>query len=144
MDRIGDHEDELWDEQDGFFYDVLRLPDGRATRLKVRSLVGLLSLGASVTITREMTENLPVFMERVRSFHQHQPEIITDADSITTPGLDGRRLLSILSETNCGVCLLRLLDESEFLSPYGIRSLSQFHREHPYEFTLDGQTYRWI
>jgi len=142
MDRIGDHLDELWDEEDGFFYDVLRLPDGHSTRLKVRSLVGLLSLMAVAVFPSEAFEKLPRFREKSEQFIMRHPELMNNIHLATQPGVRGRLMLSILNEHKLRRVLSRMLDESEFLSDYGIRSLSRYHLEHPYFFYHAGQEYK--
>ena len=142
MDRIGDQRDEMWDETDGFFYDVLRLPDGSATRLKVRSMVGLLSLCASTIFEADILTEHPRFMELIKLFSERHPEVV--AQVAPTPdgyiGYGGRRLLSPLSKKRLQSVLSYMLDENEFLSPYGIRSLSRYHQEHPFVFSAGGQT----
>ncbi|TVP67399.1 MAG: glucosidase [Leptolyngbya sp. LCM1.Bin17] len=142
MDRIGDHQDELWDEADGFFYDVLRLPDGNATRLKVRSLVGLLSLMAVAVFPREAFDELPRLRERVTLFIDRHPELCGNVHLPIKQGIKHRLMLSILDETKLRRVLSRMLDESEFLSDYGIRSLSRYHLENPYVFYHQGQEYK--
>ncbi|NMF84901.1 glucosidase [Nodosilinea sp. P-1105] len=142
MDRIGDHQDELWDETDGFFYDVLRLPDGNATRLKVRSLVGLLSLMAVAVFPREAFDELPRLRERVTLFIDRHPELCGNVHLPIKQGIKHRLMLSILDETKLRRVLARMLDESEFLSDYGIRSLSRYHLENPYVFYHQGQEYK--
>lgn len=142
MDRVGDNEDELWDEQDGFFYDLLRFPDGSATRLKVRSLVGLLSLCASIVVEREMLENLPKFLKRVQWFNSHRSELTVNIRNLTNPGQQNRYMLAILNEDKLRRVLTRMLNEDEFLSQYGIRSLSRDHADNPYLFQFGGETYR--
>lgn len=127
MDRIGDHQDELWDEEDGFFYDVLRLPNGNSTRLKVRSLVGLLSLMAVAVFPREAFEKLPRLKERAQLFIMRHPELTQNTHLPIKPGERNRLMLSILNEDKLRRVLSRMLDESEFLSDYGIRSLSRHH-----------------
>ena len=140
MDRMGEHDDEMWDEEDGFFYDLLRFPDGSATRLKVRSMVGLLSLCASTIFPHEAIEKLPKFRERAVWFTQNHPELTAN---IVSPAVrNGKHLLSLLDESKLRKVLARLLDEDEFLSPYGIRSLSRYHLEHPYVFNVDGQAFQ--
>ncbi|MCB0015561.1 MAG: hypothetical protein KDE34_26785, partial [Anaerolineales bacterium] len=132
----------LWDEEDGFFYDVLRFPDGHGTRLKVRSLVGLLSLAVSSTITSEMPEKLPDFMQRVQWFNEHRPEMTAKITGLHAPGIGGRRLLAILDESKLRQVLAYMLDETEFLSDYGIRALSRYHLDHPYIFKTNWGDYR--
>ncbi|MBW4698699.1 MAG: glucosidase [Aphanocapsa lilacina HA4352-LM1] len=142
MDRIGENRDEMWDEQDGFFYDVLRLPDGNAFRLKVRSMVGLLPLCASTVIPKEMIENCPRFLEAVNKFIRRHPELAANIAPPTKQGVGGRYLLSPLNEEKLRRVLAKMLDESEFLSDYGIRALSRHHLEHPYIFSVGNSAYR--
>jgi len=142
MDRAGVHQDELWDEEDGFFYDVLRLPDGGATRIKVRSLVGLLPLCAAIVIPQELLDRFPRGTEHARRILNRNADLVANMASMTKPGVAGRRLLAIMNEDKLRRVLARMLDESRFLSPYGIRSLSRHHLEHPYVFTVHGQEYR--
>jgi hypothetical protein len=142
MDRIGDNQDELWDEEDGFFYDILRLPDGSATRLKVRSMVGLLPLMAVSVFPGEVFEKLPKFRERALNFLERYPELTAGTHLPNVPGYNGRLMLSIVNETKLRRILSKMLDETEFLSPYGIRALSRYHLEHPYVFYHAGQEYK--
>jgi len=139
MDRIGEYNDELWDEEDGFFYDVLRLPDGRSTRLKVRSLVGLLSLMAVAVFPADCFDKLPRFRAEATTFLSRHPELTHNIHLANQPGVRGRFMLAILNEDKLRRVLSRMLDESEFLSDYGIRSLSRYHLEHPYSFYHSGQ-----
>lgn len=132
----------MWDEDDGFFYDVLQLPDGQARRLKVRSMVGLLPLCAVAVFEDRFREAFPGEMKRFEGFIQARPELksfIHDPDKV---GCKGRRLGAILDETKLRRVLTKMLDENEFLSDYGIRALSRFHAAHPYIFNLGGQDYR--
>ena len=143
MDRIGEHNDEMWDEADGFFYDVLRLPDGSAMRLKVRSMVGLLPLCASTVFESETVTRHPRLMELIALFGERYPEVVAKV-APTTEGYAGqrdRRLLSPLSRERLERVLGYLLDEDEFLGPYGIRSLSRYHLDHPFELHIGGQDY---
>jgi len=144
MDRRGEHHDEMWDEQDGFFYDLLRLPDGQAMRLKVRSMVGLLPLCASTVVEGDFVTRYPRLVELIGLFRKRHPELIshvapTDAGFI---GLKERRLLSILNKKKLERVLAYVLDENEFLGPYGIRSLSRYHLEHPFVFHVGGQEFK--
>jgi hypothetical protein len=132
----------MWDEQDGFFYDVLRLPDGRAERLKVRSMVGLLPLCAVTVFDGKVLERHPDLRERFRKFLEARPELTAFIHDPTRLGQGGRRLAAVLKESNLRRVLARLLDEEEFLSPYGIRALSRYHAEHPYMFRVGDQEYR--
>ena len=134
MDRVGEHEDEMWDEEDGFFYDVLRLPDGSAQRLKVRSLVGLLPMCAVTVYPEEALTKLPTFIERAGAFNRKRPHLLENINPPGKAGVGGKRMLSILNERNLRRVLAYLLDENEFLSDYGIRSISKYHHEHPYIF----------
>jgi hypothetical protein len=142
MDRVGEHQDELWDEEDGFYYDVLRLPDGSATRIKVRSMVGLLPICAATVIYPETLKKFPRFREQAVSFYRRHRKILRNIAPPDQPGVEGRRLLSPINEEKLRRILTRMLDEERFLSPYGIRSLSRWHLENPYIFTVGGQEYR--
>jgi hypothetical protein len=132
---------EMWDEEDGFFYDVLRTPDGRGTRLKVQSMVGLLPLCASTTILVRVRDRMPEIGERARWFLQHRPQLAKNIHDPAKPGFNGRHLLAIVGEDRLRRVLAHMLDENEFLSPYGIRSLSAKHRQHPYHFRVGNQDY---
>ena len=141
MDRVGDNEDEMWDEEDGFFYDVLRLPDGQATRLKVRSLVGLLPLCAVTVYPEEALTKLPKFIERASAFNRKRPHLLANINPPGKPGAGGKRMLSILNEEKLRRVLAYMLDPKEFLSDYGIRSISRYHHEHPYVFRADNEEF---
>ncbi|WP_326627519.1 hypothetical protein OIE67_32220 [Nonomuraea fuscirosea] len=141
-DRIGEVKEEMWDEADGFFYDVLRLPGGEAVRLKVRSLVGLLPLCATTVFTPRPDESDARLYHRVREFARRHPDLAAGMSAADRPGVGGRRMLSLLDERKLRRVLARMLDEEEFLSPYGIRSLSRHHAAHPYTFHVDGREYR--
>jgi hypothetical protein len=132
----------MWDEEDGFFYDVLRTPDGRAERLKVRSMVGLLPLCAVTVFEGKVFAKYPDSRERLARFLEARPEILGTIHDTTRPGAGGRMMTSILDEKKLRRVLARMLDENEFLSDYGIRALSRFHAEHPYVFKAGGQEYR--
>jgi hypothetical protein len=131
----------MWDEEDGFFYDVLRLPDGTSERLKVRSLVGLLPLFAVTAFDGEVIRKYPKYGELMRDFLLDRPELREFIHDPLLTGKDGLRLASIVDERKLRRVLARMLDENEFLSPHGIRSLSRYHREHPYVFHAGGQDY---
>ncbi|WP_338038099.1 MGH1-like glycoside hydrolase domain-containing protein [Neosynechococcus sphagnicola] len=142
MDRLGDHQDEMWDETDGFFYDVLRLPNGTAMRLKVRSMVGLLPLAAVSIFEAEDLAKLPNFRKRAVAFWNRHPELTTNMHLPNIPSASGQYMLSVFNEQKLRRVLARMLDETEFLSPYGIRSLSRYHRDHPFVFHHGGQEFR--
>jgi hypothetical protein len=144
MDRGGEHKDDMWDEQDGFFYDLLRLPDGKTTRLKIRSLVGLLPLCASTVFEAHSLTRFPKLVELVAQFRKRYPELIAHVAPIDTGfiGYKERRLLSILNRRKLERVLRYMLDENEFLGPHGIRSLSLYHLEHPYLIQVGGQEYK--
>jgi len=141
MDRIGDNEDELWDEEDGFYYDVLRLPNGGAMRLKLQSMVGLIPLFAVAIFEREVLERLPAFAARVAHFVEQNGELLANIADVTRPGVAGRRLLSPVNDKKLRRILARVLDEPEFLSDYGIRALSRRYAEDPYVFSIAGNAY---
>ncbi|HEY7171138.1 MAG TPA: hypothetical protein VH417_09855 [Vicinamibacterales bacterium] len=141
MDRAGIHEDELWDEEDGFFYDVLRLPDGSVQRVKTRSLVGLLPLCATAVLPAEIKSRYPDFTNRLENFLSRHSAILRNVHPPDVPGVEGRRLLAICDERKLRRILTRMLDEERFLSPFGIRSLSKWHEQHPYAFDVQGQRY---
>jgi hypothetical protein len=132
----------MWDEEDGFFYDVLRLPDGHAQRLKVRSMVGLLPLCAATVFEGKLAGRYPEINERFTRFLQARPELVSAIHDPRKTGVAGRRLSSILDEHKLRRVLAKMLDESEFLSPFGIRSLSRYHADHPYVIQAGGQEYR--
>jgi hypothetical protein len=131
----------MWDEEDGFFYDVLRLPDGRSQRLKVRSMVGLLPLCAVTVFEGELIAKYPELAARLRAFLEARPELTAFIHDPVKPGQGGRRLCSVLNETKLRRVLEKVLDENEFLSPYGLRSISRYHAVHPYVFHLGDQDY---
>jgi hypothetical protein len=132
----------MWDEEDGFFYDVLRLPDGQAQRLKVRSMVGLLPLCAVTVFDGEVLKKYPEMAHRLRKFLEARPELRALIHDPGKQGYAGRRLASILDETRLRRVLASMLNEKDFLSPYGIRSLCLCHAEHPFVFHVGNQEYR--
>ncbi len=142
MDSPGHHHDEMWDEEDGFFYDLLRLPDGHAMRLKVRSLVGLLPLCAATVFDPAVAKTGPRFVERVKTFLTRHPDVASTVAPPDRKGVNGRRLLAVMGEDKLRRVLSRMLDENEFLGPYGIRSISKHHRDKPYELAVDSQLWR--
>ncbi len=136
--------DGLWDEEDGFYYDLLRLPDGTSTRLKVRSMVGLLPLCATTVIEKSQRETVINATQFFRERLAHMPELLSTIHP-TGPGHFGvnqRGIMALVSPERLRRILARMLDENEFLSPYGIRALSRYHLDHPYVIHFGGQEYR--
>lgn len=137
MNNIGDAKIELWNREDGFFYDVLHLPDGKTFPMKVRSMVGLIPLFAVETLDSELIDQLPRFKHRMQWFIENRPDFSLH---IETRSHDGgvRRFLSLVNRHRLTKVLRYLLDEEEFLSPHGVRALSRYHRDHPYVFSMMG------
>jgi hypothetical protein len=131
----------MWDDEDGFFYDVLRTPGGGAQRLKVQSMVGLLPLCATTVLTGKARQHLPEITERARWFIEHRASLLENMHDPRKTGVHGRVLLAVVSEDRLRRVLAHMLDESEFLSQYGIRSLSAKHGPHPYHFQTGGQDF---
>jgi hypothetical protein len=136
-DRVG-----LWNEEDGFFYDVLKLPDSAQFPMKIRSMVGLIPLFAVETLEPEVLDRLPDFKRRLEWFIDNRPDLTENLASMRTEGRGERRLLSIADPGQLRRILKYMLDEHEFLSPYGVRALSQIHRENPYVLNVDGTEHR--
>jgi hypothetical protein len=134
----------MWDEEDGFYYDVLRLPDGSASRLKVRSMVGLLPLCATTVIEPWQRDLVPGVTKILRERLRHMPELRESihATGAGHLGYAERGIAALVNTERLRRILSRMLDENEFLSPYGIRALSRYHAEHPYVFNVGGQDYR--
>jgi hypothetical protein len=141
MDRMGINEDELYDEADGFYYDVLRLPGGHCSRLKVRSLLGLLPIAASLVVSDAEFRRLPYFEKRSRWLASRYPEVTCNLTDVDKAGYLGNRMLSVITPEKLQRILRRMLDPSEFLSDYGIRSLSKSYQQHPYSIVLQDQTF---
>jgi hypothetical protein len=142
MNRMG--QDGMWDDEDGFYYDILRLPDGSAQRLKVRSMVGLLPLCAVTVVEEWQREKVPRAVDTFLRRLKHMPEL-TESIHATGAGHLGfanRGILALVNPERLRRILTRMLDENEFLSPYGIRALSRYHLEHPYIFRVNGEEHR--
>jgi hypothetical protein len=142
MNTIAEDGGGLWDEEDGFFYDVLHLPDGSRHPLKIRSMVGLIPLFAVETLDAEALDRLPAFKRRLEWFIEHRPDLTQHVASMKTRGSVNRRLLAVVWPHRLRRVLKVLLDESEFLSPYGIRSLSRRHLAEPYTLSVNGSVHR--
>jgi hypothetical protein len=139
--HLGEEGINLWDDADGFYYDVLH-SDGTAYPLKVRSMVGLVPLFAVETLEPEIVDKLPGFKRRMQWFIDNHPEFREHVEMASRPGAGTRRLLSIVAREQLPRVLRFMLDEAEFLSPYGVRALSRHHRDHPYVLHLDGIEHR--
>jgi hypothetical protein len=131
----------LWDERDAFYYDVLRAPGQDPTLLRIRSIVGLLPIVAAEIVPNDLFERFPEFRARVDWFVQHRPELARLVANWREPNANGDRLLAILRRRRLNALLTRMLDETEFLSPHGVRSVSRYHLDHPYEIGLAAQTF---
>ena len=132
---------DLWDEKDGFFYDILRLPDGTHLPLRVRSVVGLIPLFAVLTIDLDVLEALPEFRKRLEWFLKNRPRLCQNVACMQTTGKESRRLLSIVDRDQLKRILVRMLDKNEFLSDHGIRALSKHHAKDPFIYEVNGQVY---
>jgi hypothetical protein len=142
IDPIGDRPDQMWDPEDGFFYDVLRLPDGRGVRLAVRSLVGLLPLCATTVFEPGVLAKFPRLRAAVASHLERNRDLLVNVADPLKPGVHGRYLLSLVNEDKLRRILGHMLDEARFLGPHGIRSISRWHLDHPYSFWVDGHEYK--
>jgi hypothetical protein len=142
MNHIGEDEASLWDETDGFFYDMLHLPNGERFLLKVRSMVGLIPLFAVETIEPEMLNVLPNFKQRLEWFINNRPDLRQNVACMERKGMGARRLMAIASQDKLRLILQKMLDETEFFSEYGIRAVSKFHQNHPYTFNVNSSQFR--
>jgi len=141
MDRVGLNADELWDEEDGFFYDLLHLPNGEIMRLKTRSMVGLLPVIACTNIEEAVLDRVPRLRERMEWYQTNHPEFAQTITNGTLNSSGDRRCFSVLTEYKLRRILQRMLDETRFLSDYGIRALSRYHKDNPFVFTYSNTTY---
>ncbi len=142
MNNLGGHGIALWDEEDGFYYDVLHLPNDSHHFLKVRSMVGLIPLFAVETLEPEQLDQLPGFTRRMQWFLNNVPHVPHHIEMTQCSACGVRRLLSIVSRRKLVRILRYMLDEAEFLSPHGVRALSKYHGDHPYVLSVNGQEYR--
>ena len=136
-----DNRQGLWDDEDGFFYDILHLPDGSTIPLKVRSLVGLMPLIAVEILDDEILDDMPVFERRMHWFLENRPHLSGNISDVDEHGQSHRHLVSILTKDRLISILRYMLDENEFLSPYGIRSISKYHEAHPFTLQFGNETF---
>jgi hypothetical protein len=141
INNLGDDGARMWNEEDGFYYDVLRMVDDGLMPIKVRSMVGLIPLFAVETLEEDVVNRLEGFKRRMEWFIRHRPDLTHNVASMDPTGKGGRRLMSIVDPDQLRRILRVMLDEREFLSPYGVRSLSRYHRNHPYVFLTNGAEY---
>jgi hypothetical protein len=141
INHIGADGEGMWNEQDGFFYDVLHMPDGGHMPLTIRSIVGLIPLFAVETLESKFVDKLPGFKRRMEWFLENREDLTRNVACMKTPGSHERRLLSIVDGEQLRRVLKFMLDENEFLSPYGVRALSRFYKEHPYVLPVNGSRY---
>src|SRR3984893_15525900 len=142
MNDMGTDGRSLWDDEDGFYYDVLQLPNGEEHFLKIRSMVGLIPLFAVETLEPEIIDRLPGFKRRMQWFVDNHPDMPEHIETTERSARGVRRLLSLVNRKRLRRVLSHMLDETEFLSPHGVRALSRYHLEHPYEVTVDGHVNR--
>jgi len=143
MSHRGGHDHlSLWNDEAGFFYDVIHLPDGSHVPLQVRSMVGLIPLFAVETLEPECLERLPAFRRRLEWFVEHRPDLTNGVACMKTPGRGERRLLSVVDPARLRRVLQVMLDEREFLSPFGVRALSRVHKDDPYVLDVNGSPHR--
>jgi hypothetical protein len=142
MNNLGQDGISLWDDADGFYYDVLHAGNGDHFPLKVRSMVGLIPLFAVETLEPDLLNKLPGFKSRLEWFINNRPDLIENAACMRTPGMDERRLLSIVTQDRLRRILKVMLDENEFFSPFGIRALSRAHQDAPYILEVGGRVHK--
>src|SRR5690606_10035968 len=132
---------DLWDPEDKFFYDVVLMTDGSTHALKIHSMVGLVPLFAVLTAEPDRFAGLDLFVERAGWFLKHRPDLLRNVAPVAIPGANNSRLMAILTRERLTDVLHRMLDPANFLSDYGIRSLSRYHLEHPFELKVDGHDF---
>ncbi len=141
LSSLGVDKEGLWDDDDGFFYDQIRFPDGGAEKLKVRSVVGLIPLFAVEVMSDADVLGSPIFSERMKWFYDNRPDLSSQISRLNEPNANGMRLVSLLRGHRMKMLLKRMLDESEFLSDHGIRSVSKYHLENPYIINVEGKQF---
>jgi hypothetical protein len=141
LNNMGNSNEGLWDDEDNFYYDILHLPDGETKRLKIRSMVGLIPFFAVETLKKEALDKLPIFRERLEYFLKKRPDLASNVSRFDEPGEKNTRLLSLLRGFRMKMVLKRMLDESEFLSDYGVRALSKFYKDNPYNYHFNEMTF---
>jgi hypothetical protein len=142
INNLGPDNKSIWNEEDGFYYDLLRFPDRSSFPMKIRSMVGLIPLFAIETLEPEMLDKLPGFKRRMDWFIENRHDLTDNVACMRTTGRRERRLLAVVDEERLRRVLQVMLDENEFLSPHGIRALSRYHHDHPYKLHVDGMEYR--
>jgi hypothetical protein len=142
MNNLGNDGISLWDEEDGFYYDVLHLHGEGNRPLRVRSMVGLIPLFAVGSIEPDVLDKLPAFKKRMYWFIENRPDLIGNVSCMRTPGEGERRLLAVAYRERLEKVLRVMLDESEFLSPHGIRAVSRYHKDNPYVLRVNGDEHR--
>jgi hypothetical protein len=141
INHMGRNDTGMWDDVDGFFYDILHFDDGRHMPVKIRSMVGLIPLYAVETLEPDIVNKLPDFKRRMEWFVKNRPDLTENVASMERHGEGSRLLLSLVNETQLRRILHYMLDENEFLSPYGIRALSRAYKDHPYVLMADGNAH---
>ena len=141
INNLGDEGVGMWNEQDGFFYDILSMPGRSSQPMRIRSMVGLIPLFAVETLEPDAVSQLQGFKRRMEWFIENRPDLTRNVASMKAKGMGGRQLLSIVGEEQLRRVLQFMLDENEFLSPYGIRALSRAHHDNPYRLRVDGTEY---
>jgi hypothetical protein len=138
MSNLGENNEGLWDDEDGFFYDQIRFPDDGSIKMRVRSIVGLIPLFATEVLDEKDIMESPVFKDRMKWFAENRPDLASLVSRWNEKGNNGKHLISLLRGYRMKSLLKYMLDENEFLSDYGIRSLSKYHLKHPYHVSVNG------
>ncbi len=141
INKVGGHKGGLWDAEDGYYYDVLRLPDGRCFPIKAQTISGLIPIFAVAVGDREGVASFGDFAERLRWFAKYRPELLRGLGDMTRRGVDDRIRLAIVDTTSCGASSGPVLDSEGMLSPHGVRSVSKHHHEHPFVLALNGNQF---